>query len=114
MTNDICRFKHYIQKKNLLWGVEFRAENPVPIYNDSDKLIGFASVSDELKSGLIQAAIDPATPERLDLETNAKPYWLSYYFEYRGNTWSTIVYVRRIILTGSKLYGEEAVSLVEL
>lgn len=98
--------------------VEFRADGPVPIYNDSSKIIGFATVSDQKQFGMANCAIDPANPERLDLEVGAKPYWLDAVLELRGFILTvgepTVAYVKGLILTTTKVPDQEPINLMEL
>ena len=65
-------------------GLEGRCAVPTPIYNDDDRLIGFASVINEAGAIVAECAIDPSTPERLDLETGARKYYMDAALQYRG------------------------------
>jgi hypothetical protein len=80
----IFRFKHLIHKTYGLEGLEFRSTGPVPILSDNDKIIGFASVVDSERSAIVHCAIDPANPERLDLELDNRDYWLDANLTIRG------------------------------
>jgi hypothetical protein len=51
-------------------------KSPIPIFNDEQKLLGFAHVSPE-DSCVINCVIDPASPERLELELKLKPYFVT-------------------------------------
>ena len=96
--------------------IEFRAEGPVPIYNDNDKIIGFGTITDQRAFGMATCAIDPANPERLDLEIGAKTYWLDAILEFRGfmsgvqrGYVPTLAYVKGLILTTARVPDQEPV-----
>lgn len=115
----VFRFKHPLLKSRPGQGlsdIEFRAEGPVPIYNDARKIIGFGTVADQKGFGMVNCAIDPATPERLDLEIDGRRYWLDPVLEFRGYTPSpqggwlpTLAHVRGLYLTLSPVPGQEPV-----
>lgn len=99
--------------------VEFRTDGPVPIYNEADKLIGFASVGDLGSHGVADCAIDPATPERMDLEIDTRTYWMDALLEFRGFISNvptgfkpTIAYVRGLIMTTQQVAGQEPIDPV--
>ena len=85
--------------------LEGRSSGPVPIFDSTGKLIGFATILNETGAVVAECAIDPSTPERLDLETNARTYWLDAALEYRGFMHTregfvpTLVYVHALSLT---------------
>ena len=93
-------------------GLEGRASGPVPIFDDTGKIIGFATITNEAGVVVANCAIDPGTPERLDLETGSRSYWLDAALEYRGfmNTEDsgfvpTLAYVQALCLTATRLSG---------
>jgi hypothetical protein len=51
-------------------------KSPIPIFSDEQKLLGFAHVSSE-DSCVMNCVIDPACPERLELELKLKPYFIT-------------------------------------
>lgn len=53
----------------------FTAQNPVSVYSDG-KLIGAANVFVQNKVLVAIVSIDYNLPERLDIETGAKKYWV--------------------------------------
>ncbi len=57
--------------------------NPVSVYSDDNRLIGFARVFKEGKVFLSEMILDYSIPERLDIETGQK-YTIST--KYSGNT----------------------------
>lgn len=106
----VYRFKVALFKP--IPGVEFRADGPVPVYSENEKLIGFATIADTNQGySLASCAIDPATPERLDLELGDKPYWMDAILEFRGfvsrmgvfGFSPTIAYVKGLALTTIKV-----------
>jgi hypothetical protein len=112
----VFRFRAPLIKRGDIHEIEFRADGPVPIYNDSDKIIGFGTVSDQRNFGMVTCAIDPANPERLDLEIGAKTYWLDAILEYRGFLGGssrgfnpTIAYVKGLILTTTRVADQEPI-----
>jgi hypothetical protein len=93
-------------------GLEGRSYGPVPIFNDAGKIIGFALIKNEAGTVVAECAIDPNTPERLDLETDGRKYWLDAALEYRGFVDTeeegfvpTLVYVPALALTATHLGG---------
>jgi hypothetical protein len=90
-------------------GLEGRSSGPVPIFASTGKIIGFATILNEAGAVVADCAIDPSTPERLDLETNARSYWLDAALEYRGMVLGengfvpTVVYVQALSLTETEL-----------
>lgn len=100
-------------------GLEGRSNGPVPIFNDEGKIIGFASVLNEAGAVVVECAIDPSNPERLDLETESRSYWLDAALEYRGfykgvqkddaGFHSTIVYVKALRLTLEKVEDQSPI-----
>jgi len=101
----VFRFsKDLVVQKDL----EGRSSGPVPIFNDENKIIGFATIVNEVGAVVAECAIDPSTPERLDLETGSRSYWLDGALEYRGfvNTDNgfqpTIVWVQALRLTATQ------------
>lgn len=97
-------------------GVEVRCNNPVPVYTDDHRLIGFATVTPQQKWVAAEFAIDPGTPERFDLETKSKPYWIDSLIEARGLASShtgrapTILYVKALFLTTEPIEGTKPLS----
>lgn len=119
----VFRFRAPLIKRGDIHQIEFRADGPVPVYNDNQKLIGFATVVDQRGFGLANCAIDPANPERLDLETNSRTYWLDAILEFRGFLGGaqrgfspSIAYVKGLVLTAIRIDGQEPIdaNLVEL
>ncbi len=110
----VYRFRAPLLKRGDLQDIELRADGPVPIFSDSDKLLGFATLSDKKSYALVEAALDPANPERLDLETNATAYWLDAVVEYRGNLSArgfkpSLAHVKALVLTTDKVPGQEPI-----
>lgn len=112
----VFRFRAPLLKRGDIRDIEFRTDGPVPIYNDQDKIIGFATVTDHKAFGMANCAIDPANPERLDLEIKAKLYWLDALLEYRGFLGGaqrgfnpTIAYVKGLILTTTRVPDQEPI-----
>lgn len=96
--------------------LEGRSSGPVPIFSTAGKIIGFATISNEMGAVVADCAIDPSTPERLDLETGSRSYWLDAALEYRafvhfGSSFvPTLVYVQALILTSDELEDATPVS----
>jgi hypothetical protein len=97
--------------------VEVRAEpSPVPVFGDH-KLLGFATIENQKHIALAHIAIDPACPERLDIELKARAYWLDANIECRGIMSKaifqtggvrpalvpTVIYVKALHLTGEPI-----------
>jgi hypothetical protein len=112
-AHEICRFSHYIFKEGILEGCEIRADNPVAIYSDANRLLGFGNISDDGHRGLCVCALDPANPERLDLETESRAYWLDADIYFRGLKYlpAKIAYIKRLILTTCAIENQDPVSL---
>lgn len=91
--------------------LEGRSAGPVPIFDQGGKMIGFATIKTESGAVVAECAIDPATPERLDIETNARNYWMDAALEYRSFTYTragfmpTVVYVHALSLTPVEIDG---------
>jgi len=102
----VYRFRaELVNRKNL----EARSEGPVPIFNDESRIIGFASILNEGGATVAMCAIDPSTPERLDLETDTRKYWLDAALEFRGFVSTsqgfapTVVWVQALRLTTKEI-----------
>lgn len=54
---------------------EFRVLNPVPVYADG-RMVGYGAVTFQYGTVYADVAIDPAIPQRLDVETGIKQYLL--------------------------------------
>lgn len=92
--------------------LEVRSPTPaVPIFNEEARLLGFASLDSSSLDVLARCAIDPACPERLDMETGRK-YWVDGNIEFRGLVGGepTIVYVRSLVLTAREVEGRPYVT----
>lgn len=102
----VFRFKHEVYAQEHLEG---RSEGPVPIFSDAGKIIGFATVVSDAGVIIAECAIDPSTPERLDLETGSRKYWLDAALEFRGFVRTdrgftpTVVWVQALCLTTTEL-----------
>lgn len=101
-------------KGTLLEKVSIRAQNPVPIQNDVQRILGFANVRDLGYQGLAECAMDPSTPERLDLELGNRKYWMNAVLEFRGfvsglgsGVLPTAVYVKALVLSTQPIEGQE-------
>lgn len=115
----VYRFKVTLNKMGDLLdeGVEFRSDGPVPICNDSGKIIGFGTVQNKAKFALLDCAIDPSNPERLDLEVGARNHWIDAVLEFRGFMSSignqgfmpTIAYIRALQLTDKPVSGQDPI-----
>ena len=96
-----------------LQSVEFRSDGPIPIFNDSQKIIGFATLTDAKGFGFLECAIDPANPERLDLEIGAKRYWMDATLELRGFGFApgkaAVAYVNGLTLTTTAIPDQEPI-----
>lgn len=101
-------------------GLEGRSSGPVPIFSDANKIIGFATITNDAGAVMAECAIDPSNPERLDLETESRSYWLDAALEYRGfyrgsqeddtGFHSTIVWVQALCLTSKEIEGQNPVT----
>lgn len=99
-------------------GLEGRSIGPVPILNDEGKIIGFATIINEAGAVVAECAIDPSNPERLDLETGGRSYWLDAIMEYRGfhrddaipSFVATVVYIRALQLTSWTIEGQAPIA----
>jgi len=86
--------------------LEARSGGPVPIFNDEKRIIGFATILNESGTTVAECAIDPANPERLDME-NGRDYFLDAALEYRGFVATekgfvpTLVWVKALRLTSN-------------
>jgi hypothetical protein len=112
----VYRFKTLLLKHPP--GLEFRSDGPIPIYSDDDKLLGFATSTEYGAYALLDCAIDPATPERLEMEIMSKPYWMDAVLEYRGFISSlkpgyvpTVAHVKALVLTSYEVPGQESIDL---
>lgn len=114
----VYRFKSLLLKNQP--DLEFRFDGPIPIHSDSDRLLGFATATEYDAYTLLDCAIDPATPERLDLEAKTKPYWMDAVLEYRGfisnltrgyTYMPTVAHIKGLILTTSRVVGQEQLDL---
>lgn len=107
----VFRFQHILS----LGDFEVRAINPVPIYGDSNRLIGFASVDPINGGAILHCAIDPANPERLDLELQTRSYWMDADLEARGlqrgpdGFRPTIFWVNTLRLTSTEIPGHDEI-----
>lgn len=115
MDIKVYRFRAPLLKslKNMEY-VEFKSDGPVPIYNESQKIIGFATISDQRQFGMANCAIDPANPERLDLELNNRQYWMDAILEFRGfmsriqgGYIPTVAIVKGLMLTTTSIPDQE-------
>lgn len=66
-----------VSEGNLYAGAEVAFENPVPVYDDSDKMIGFADLSVSGKAVDAHCFLDYHTPERLSIETASEKIYPS-------------------------------------
>ena len=67
--------------------------NPIPVYNDADEVIGYASVMEEMWHLLADAVIIYSTPERLSLQADDRCY-LSVHSTFDG-TLKALLLTRR-------------------
>lgn len=106
----VFRFRYWMAK-DLLRG-EYRSDGPVPIFNDAHKIVGFATVQDEGALVYLQCVMDPENPERMAMQVDA-PYWLDAVLECRGliKFEPSVVYVRALMLSSSKIEGQDPVSV---
>jgi len=99
----VYRFSYGLLKPEAEQETEFRTEGPVPIYTDGQKLLGFASCENFSGWVLMKCAIDPSCPERFDLETDSRNYWLDPLVEKRGFLSATgrsvVSWVKALVLT---------------
>lgn len=56
----VFRFRAPLIKRGDIHEIEFRADGPVPIYNDSNKIIGFGTVTDQRQFGMVNCEIGRA------------------------------------------------------
>jgi hypothetical protein len=59
--------------------------SPVPVHNDENEVIGSASLCIEKDSVVADIYLDPATPERLSLETGSQKLWPHVGYRYTGD-----------------------------
>lgn len=112
----VFRFKTVVMALDL--GTEARVVNPVPVFTDEHKLIGFADV--HAGSALVTAkvAIDHQTPERFDLESRNRKHWMDAIVEYRGMASShngrkpTVLHIKALILTTEAIEDQTAMEYV--
>lgn len=124
--HDVRVFRFNVTLFNKERIVEIRTEKgPVPIFGDSKRLLGFASISADDRNVWANCAIDPNCPERLDLEVNSRKYWLDAELESRGVMslnanqkdglnklfLPTVVSVKALFLTTDPIEGWEPVDL---
>lgn len=112
----VYRFKTLLLKNQK--DLDFRADGPIPIYSDDEKLLGFATATNHNAYALLECAINPATPERLDMELMETPYWMDAVLEYRGfisnltrGYTPTVAHIKGLILTTRAVSGQEAIDL---
>lgn len=116
---DVRVFRFKTVAMAVAQGEEARAVNPVPVFNDDHKLIGFADVQPGSALIVADVAIDPSTPERFDLETSGRKYWMDAIIEYRGMASShsgrepTVLHVKALILTTEPVPGQNPLTIVQ-
>jgi hypothetical protein len=102
--------------------MEVRSESPVPIFDESKRLLGFAVMSVESGLAVATCAMDRATPERLDIESASRNYWMDADVEYRGfvndppparSRSATVVYVKALYLKSQLVDGQTPVRGIE-
>lgn len=108
---NIFRFKHPVFKNPA--GVEFRADGPIPI-TAGEKLLGYGHLADiNSHMAVFNCAIDPACPERLDIELKKNVY-MDVFLEYRGfmsNGKPTVAHIKELVLISSPIDGQVRIEI---
>jgi hypothetical protein len=111
----VFRFKYYLMKPEGLTGAEFRSHNPVPIYSEAGKIVGFGNTYDSGSKVYFECALDPACPERFDLQLNLRKYYLNANLNVRGlQNERQVAHVYALVLQTDIIEGQPEVSLLEL
>lgn len=108
----IFRFRHYLIKNDEA-PVEYRADGPLPIYNDENSLIGFGTAVDEGSTVHVQCAMNPETPERMEMQLGDTAFWLDAILECRGliGFTPTVAHIRGLVLSKAAIPGQDPISL---
>lgn len=92
---------------------EYRFRNPVPCYNDSGSLLGFAVLDQGFSNGPLYARVAARLdfPERLDIE-NGENYYLAASFEERGV--GPVIEINAIFLSKTPQFTNEPIKVFEV
>lgn len=104
---NLFRFTHSILKTGLLANARVLAANPIPVRGVGGDLVGFAVLEDIGRFVSVRASIDPARPERLDLEVGERPYWLDASVSLDLKT--GVFFVSSVSLTSVEVEGQEKI-----
>lgn len=86
----------------------YMSDNPIPIYSEDSRLLGFASIQKQKSYRVVfSMGLDPATPERLDIEIGSKRYWVKVEFD---RTEAFGIFVRKLILVTEEIKGQYPIS----